>query len=815
MLFAARLAGSAAEIGSASGTGNGPYSERLLRGWEYYRGNLGGVWEAWRGKAAAANVTWDKVETMPHCFNAFDAVDPDHAYYQGPGWYRIHLQPKNPFPNGRTLLYFEGAGQKTQVFVHLQPVGDLHVGGYDEFAVDITEPAAQAVAHHEGSVPVAVFCDNSRDLELIPSSQSDFALYGGLYRYVNLVYVPAVSLEGVHIVCDVQSKGSAKASVRARLYNPTNDNNAVEISIRVTDPAGNVVHTSKRQLRPWIGEQEVASFTADDPKLWSPDSPSLYSCEVSLSGPAGAISTRQRFGFRHFEFVEHGPFKLNGERLLLRGTHRHQDHAGVAGAVPDDITRKEFLMMKEMGANFIRLAHYQQSQTVLDLCDELGILVWEEIPWCRGGLGGERYREQARRMLRNMMDQDRNHPSIILWGLGNENDWPGDFPIFNKQAIRDFMAELNGIAHEADPTRKTVIRRCDFAKDIPDVYSPSIWAGWYRGSYKEYKSSCEEQMKKVNHFFHAEWGADSHARRHVEDPETVLSQIATGQGTDERSGDFLLKGGKARVSSDGDWSETYACDLFDWTLKEQDTMNWLTGSAQWIFKDFCTPLRPENPVPRVNQKGVTERDLTPKESYYVFQSYWSLKPMVHIYGHTWPVRWGAPDQPKLVRVYSNCPEAELFLNDQSCGVKRRNSQDFPCAGLRWSVRFREGQNRIRVVAHKDAAQITDEIAFHYQTTKWGRPSRFELREIARQPGVVTVEATLFDDKNTLCLDANTPVRFTLAGAGSLIDNLGTSSASRALQLYNGRAMISLKTNNGQSWIGVTADGLPAAFLKVV
>jgi len=468
-----------------------------------------------------------------------------------------------------------------------------------------------------------------------------------------------------------------------------------------------------------------------------------------------------------------------------------------------------------MGANFIRLAHYQQSQTVLDLCDELGILVWEEIPWCRGGLGGERYREQARRMLRNMIDQDRNHPSIILWGLGNENDWPGDFPVFNKQAIRDFMAELNGIAHQADPTRKTVIRRCDFAKDIPDVYSPSIWAGWYRGSYKEYKNSCEEQMKKVSHFFHAEWGADSHARRHAEDPDTVLNQIATGQGTDERSGDFLLTGGKARVSSDGDWSETYACDLFDWTLKEQETMDWLTGSAQWIFKDFCTPLRPENPVPRVNQKGVTERDLTPKESYYVFQSYWSPEPMVHIYGHTWPVRWGARNQPKLVRVYSNCPEAELFLNNESCGVKRRNSQDFPCAGLRWSVRFREGQNRIRVVARKDGTPVTDEIALEYQTARWGRPSHFELREIARQQGVVTVEARLFDAKNTLCLDAKTPVRFTLAGAGSLIDNLGTSSASRALQLYNGRAMISLKTNNGQSWIGVTADGLPAAFLQVV
>ncbi len=128
-----------------------------------------------------------------------------------------------------------------------------------------------------------------------------------------------------------------------------------------------------------------------------------------------------------------------------------------------------------MGANFIRLGHYQQSEIILRLCDELGLLVWEEIPWCRGGLGGEKYREQARRMLTNMIDQHRNHPSVILWGMGNENDWPGDFEEFDKDSIRAFMSELHDLSHRLDPTRPTVIRRCDFCRDIVDVYSPSIW----------------------------------------------------------------------------------------------------------------------------------------------------------------------------------------------------------------------------------------------------------------------------------------------------------------------------------------------------
>ena len=224
-------------------------------------------------------------------------------------------------------------------------------------------------------------------------------------------------------------------------------------------------------------------------------------------------------------------------------------------------------------------------------------------------------------------------------------------------------------------------------------------------------------MKKVDHFLHVEYGGDSHARRHSENPDSVISKIATGQGTDERGMDYLLTGGVTRASSDGDWSETYICNLFDWHLKEQETMDWLTGAAQWVFKDFSTPLRPGNPVPRVNQKGVIERDHTIKEGYYVFQSYWSENPMAHIYGHSWPTRWGEPNEQKMVKVYSNCPSVELFLNGKSLGVKKRSSQDFPAAGLRWTVQFKEGPNQIKAVGRKDSVEVTDEITQGYQTQK--------------------------------------------------------------------------------------------------
>ena len=413
-----------------------------------------------------------------------------------------------------------------------------------------------------------------------------------------------------------------------------------------------------------------------------------------------------------------------------------------------------------------------------------------------------------------LIDQHYNHPSVILWGLGNENDWPGDFETFDTNAIRGFMAELNAQAHALDPSRQTAIRRCAFCKDVVDVYSPSIWAGWYSGRYPEYRKSTEKAIKDTPHFFHAEWGGDSHAGRHSEDPEAFLAEVATGQGTAEVGKAYKRTGGKARASKDGDWSESYIINLFDWHLKEQEQMPNLTGAAQWIFKDFSTPLRPENPVPRMNQKGVVERDGTPKESYYVFQSYWAEKPMIHIYGHTWPVRWGRAGEDKTVKVFSNCREVELFVNGVSAGVKERNSADFPAAGLRWNVRFNEGPNVLRAVGRTDRGDITDEIPVAYQTAEWGRPAQLSLRQIAQTNGVATLEARLFDTEGVTCLDAADVVRFGLTGDGELLDNLGTARGSRVVQLANGRAQIRLRLTGRQTVASVASDGLTTRFINV-
>ncbi|MBC8986862.1 DUF4982 domain-containing protein [Pedobacter sp. N36a] len=796
-------------------------SQRLTQNWEFLKGDLGGIYEAIRpvkpGNPESVPV-WEQV-VLPHSFNAKDAVTPDVNYYQGPGWYRTQLTISNPYKNGRTLLHFEGAGQKTKVYIYDVLVAE-HVGGYDEWTADVTDAVTTFRKNplfekqFKGKIPVEIRSDNSRDLEMIPSDLSDFNVYGGLYRYLNLVYVPQVSAEKIFATASVDAKGALGAlKISSRLLNPDGVD-TVMVKFQVKDPQGKLVASFNKQWKAFYGKKELWETTLKKPKLWSTEHPNLYTVEMSITANGATSVHSEKIGFRNFEFVKKGPFMLNGKRLLLRGTHRHEDHAGVAAAMTEDQIREEMVLMKSMGVNFIRLGHYQQSRIVLDLCDSLGILVWEEIPWCRGGLGGESYKNQARTMLCNMVEQHYNHPSIIIWGMGNENDWPGDFSEFDQHKIREFMKELNDLSHVLDPSRKTAIRRCDFCKDIVDVYSPSIWAGWYRGIYTEYKEVSKQEFDKVDHFLHVEWGGDSHAGRHSESPDNALSLVTKGKGADERAGDASLFGGSARVSKDGDWSESYIVNLIDWHLKEQETMPWLTGAAYWPFKDFSTPVRPDNPVPYMNQKGVVERDLTKKEAFYVFQSYWTTAPMIHIYGHSWPVRWGDAAEEKMIKVYANLDEVELFLNGKSIGKRKRNSQDFPAAGLRWKVTFMEGQNTIKAVGKKDGKVFTDEITQEYQTAKWDKPAKMILEKVSAKDGMATIRVKVLDKNNILCLDAQNYVSFGITGDGTLIDDLGTARGSRKIQLGNGRAEISIKMNKGKSVASVKADGLPSAFVEI-
>ena len=348
----------ASAMESISADGAAVTSRRLDGGWEFRKSPVDGIWGVWRTED---NDLWETA-ALPHCFNATDACDPDQPYFRGQGWYRTRLEVKNPFAEGRTILHFQGAGQTTTVWVGSRLIG-THKGGYDEFVFDITEAVRQLpAAESKGGVPIAVLCDNSPDLGRVPSDLSDFCLYGGLYRHVNLAYLPALALDAVQVLPTISADGTTQVSVKARLFNPTNSklHCTSGISVEVSDADSRSIHRATQTVPVWAGPSELTSFHVAAPALWSPETPHLYRCRVTLTTPAGTTSLDERFGIRQAEFVEHGPFKLNGKRVLLRGTQRHADHAGLAAAMPDDLVRQEMQLIREMGANFIRLAHYQQ-----------------------------------------------------------------------------------------------------------------------------------------------------------------------------------------------------------------------------------------------------------------------------------------------------------------------------------------------------------------------------------------------------------------------------------------------------------------------
>ena len=413
---------------------------------------------------------WQPV-VVPHSWNAYDAVGLGDGWYRrGTGFYTTELAT----PAGRrTFVRFGAASQRAVVRWNGREIGQ-HAGGYLPFTVEL--PPNEA-----GVLNVEV--DNQPDPDLIPSERSDFFLYGGLTRPVSCYTTGPLRIEQVQVDPQVRD-GQGMLALRLHVDGTVSDPSA-RYEVRIEMPDDTPIFTTTGALT--AAETHITVPPLANPPLWSPNAPQRCRVHVTLwydGRPSDRGSLR--FGWRTVDFPAGGPFFLNGERLLLRGTHRHEDWAGSASAVSETDTRAEFLRIKEAGFNFVRLGHYPQASHVLDLCDELGLIVWDELPWCRGGVGGERFKQTARGMLRAMIAEHRHHPSIIFWGLGNELDWESDHPETGDDDVLAFLQELHDLSHALDSTRLTALRRYERGATVVDVYSPSIWSGWYRGRYEDY-----------------------------------------------------------------------------------------------------------------------------------------------------------------------------------------------------------------------------------------------------------------------------------------------------------------------------------------
>ncbi len=743
--------------------------------WNYLENETPNITEA---KNATNWVTLN----LPHSWNSLDATDNDPGYRRSASWYKKNLVITNIDANKLYKLYFEGSNITTKVYVNGKDVGG-HIGGYIGFTLDITKFIT------EGPNEVLVRVDNSYNIEVIPSQKSDFIIYGGITRDVWLLSMSKNNIANIKVTTPQVSEKSASLNVVAAVKNSANPSQFTYIA-QVTNPKGKIIATKKGNLS---GEETSIDFNnIKNPELWDINKPNLYTVSVSLlENGIEKDKIQDKVGFRWFEFKDNGPFFLNGKRVLIRGTHRHEEHAGVGAAMSNEQQRKDMESIKEMGANFVRLAHYPQDPEVYKACDELGLLVWDELPWCRGGIGNEVWQTNSKNMLVEMIHQNYNHPSIILWSLGNEMSWLPDFKDGdNTERMNVFLSELNDISHKLDPTRKTVIRKYEEGSKIVDVFSPSIWSGWYSGSFKSYKKAIDKYKLDYKHFIHAEYGGDSQVGRHSENPINGEGQIKS-EGWEEA----IVQTKVANIAQIGDWSENYIVDLFDWHLHISENDPTFVGNLQWSFKDFATPLRPEDDIPYMNQKGLVDRNGNPKDAYYVFKSYWSEKPFTYIESHTWIERQGPKNTPRILNVFSNCPKVEFFQNGISLGIKDRDITAYPACGLTWEVNFAEGKNTfVAIGISKDGSKVSDTIDVNYRFTKNGAADGLKLSAEKLKNGNYLVTAIAVDKNNLRCLDYEERVYFQCLSGGQTLKNQGTPTGSESIKMSNGKAAIEVIPN---------------------
>lgn len=745
----------------------------INKGWEYLECN------AETFEAALANENWKDID-LPHTWNAIDATDLAPGYRRDGSWYRKDIEISNNSAGQVFQLYFEGVNITSKVYVNGKNVGE-HIGGYIGFNLDITD------AVKEGNNQILVYANNGYNPEVIPSQKSDFFIYGGITRDVWLKTLPAVHVNDLKITTPKVTSNNAALNAKVLIRNLKNNKLSVEAVLADND--GNVVKTAVFDV---VDNSADINFTnITNPNLWDTKNPYLYNLTVALLEDGKTIDeVNENVGFRWFEFKDYGAFYLNGKRLKLRGTHRHEEHAGVGSAMSNIQHRADMELIKEMGANFVRLAHYPQDPEIYKACDELGILVWDELPWCRGGLGNDAWKKNTKNMVKEIIEQNYNHPSVILWSLGNEIYWLPDFEGGDDIGqLKEYLSELNDYAHKLDPTRKTAIRKFYEGSDIVDVFSPSIWSGWYSGSYKSYQKAVDKYKKEYKHFLHTEYGGSSHVGRHTENP-------ITGEGKIQADGwqEAIVQNDVPNIAKVGDWSENYIVDLFDWHLRISENDTAFVGNAQWAFKDFGTPLRPENAIPYINQKGLVDRNNNPKDAFYVFKSYWNdTTPFTYIESHTWTERQGPKGLKRAVSVYSNCQEVELFLNGKSIGTKKRNIKNFPAAGLNWNVPFKDGKNTLLALGKtKTGDVVKDELNVNYMFTKNGTAKSLALEYTQLENGNYLVTATARDKNGLRVLDFEERVYFQCLSGGITLKAMGTPTGSEVIEMANGRASIEVK-----------------------
>ena len=568
---------------------------------------------------------WEWV-TLPHTWNNIDGQDGENDFYRGTCYYAKELKKSDLPADKRYYLEICGANSSADVFLNGVKLAH-HDGGYSTWRVDMTESLSE-----ENLLVIAV--DNSPN-EMVYPQMADFTFYGGLYRDVNIIAVEESHFDldnyggpGIKITPEI-SDGNATVTVEVPVTGAKESQTVVYL---VKDMDGCVVASCDGEAIEGRAQLEILNV-----HLWNGrKDPYLYTAEVQLVENGEVLDkVSSRFGCRTFKIDPDEGFILNGESYPLRGVSRHQDRWGVGNALLPEHHEEDMDLICEMGATTIRLAHYQHDQYFYDLCDERGLVIWAEIPYISKHMPGGR--ENTISQMKELVIQNYNHPSIVVWGLSNEISMSG-----TDEDLIDNHKVLNDLVHEMDATRLTTIAcvsMCDIHDpyvQIPDVVSYNHYFGWYGG---------ETSMN-------GPWFDHFHA---------TFPNIPIG------CSEYGCEALNWHTSNpmQGDYTEEYQAYYHEELIKQLFTRKYLWATHVWNMFDFGADARNEGGENGQNHKGLVTFDRKyKKDSFYAYKAWLSDEPFVHICGKRYVDR--VEDVTK-VTVYSNQPEVELFANGKSLG----------------------------------------------------------------------------------------------------------------------------------------------------
>ncbi len=590
---------------------------------------------------SAIDPKWDYVN-LPHSWNALDGQDGGNDYFRGVGTYAKKLNKMDLPEAERYFIEINGANSSADLYVNGKHMAH-HDGGYSTWRCDITEELGQ-------DTMIVIQVDNAANDRVYPQ-MADFTFYGGLYRDVNIIGVAASHFElmhyggpGIKVTPTVSGKD---ANVEVEVF-PVNAKLGQRLHYELMDAEGNVVAET-------TADDTKASFTVENAHLWNGrKDPYLYTAKVSLTEDGKVLdNVSTRFGCRFFEIDPENGFILNGESYPLRGVSRHQDRLDLGNALLPEHQREDMDLICEVGATTIRLAHYQHDQYFYDLCDQRGMVIWAEIPYISQHMPTGR--ENTVSQMKELIIQNYNHPSIVVWGLSNEITMKDD----KDPDLLENHRILNDLCHEMDKTRLTTmaaVSPCPIDSpyiQIPDTVSYNHYFGWYGGETSMNGPWFDNFHKKYPKIpiGCSEYGCEA-LNWHTSDPQQ------------------------------GDYTEEYQAYYHEELIRQLFSRPYMWATHVWNMFDFGADARAEGGENGQNHKGLVTMDRKyKKDAFYAYKAWLNPEPMVHLCGKRY-VDW-VEDVTK-VTVYSNQPKVELFANGVSVGVKEAEDHffyfDVPNAG---------------------------------------------------------------------------------------------------------------------------------------